>query len=557
MRYSIISFLLFFLLSSCTKNDDNSTTSKPIDLKYTLSVSSYEGGTVSNSGGSFQSGTKVSITATPNEGYRFLNWSDGSLDMIRNIIVDKEISITAIFEKLHYNLKQSEVLLDPNISGSSFIQNIPGMFGPGNIPSNITYKYNNQNYLLIAGNTCDGGECDGVESNQNVPKMPALLFKYDNNFGWKFIKEFKDATTWNIRNFDKKGDYIVMGDGNEIGNIENWKGDGYFGEIKDDDIIWTRINKDETRSYQHDISLGDLDGDDKMDVIVAPTFFDSDRNLYGMFKNVNGVFELKSSTTFMDGTDIPTGDSEIDKLSGMGLSCQIDDIDNDGVNEIIYSGFETYVFKFNGEKYQLHWTGDYKLLDPNSSPGSIGSTMINFYDINNDNIKDMLISREFPVNNTFHHSFDAWIGNGDGTFEPKSATIISDILVCREFNVIDANNDGFLDVILRANFGYYTYDGVTTDRGYNWGIFFDKPEPKGVILNELIWINDGTGKFSMYNEKTLFVDKIKPYQLIPYSKDDKLHFIGLNYIPINTPTNVQLKDGKIPINFYDIELEIN
>ena len=61
----------------------------------------------------------------------------------------------------------------------------------------------------------------------------------------------------------------------------------------------------------------------------------------------------------------------------------------------------------------------------------------------------------------------------------------------------------------------------------------------------------------MYDEKTLYVDKIKPYQLIPYSKDNKLHFIGLNYNPINNQMDVQLKDGKIPINFYDIELDIN
>ncbi|MGA1006640.1 MAG: hypothetical protein ACO3TP_10005, partial [Ilumatobacteraceae bacterium] len=91
------------------------------------------------------------------------------------------------------------------------------------------------------------------------------------------------------------------------------------------------------------------------------------------------------------------------------------------------------------------------------------------------------------------------------------------------------NSDGLLDDILKANFGYYTYDGFTTDNGYDWDIYFKQPEPKGVILNELIYINDGSGNFNQYNDKNLYVEGIKPYQLFPYIRNGKLHFIGFSY----------------------------
>ena len=47
---------------------------------YTLTVTTSEGGTVSTEGGEYGEGTEVTITATPSEGYSFLEWTtpDGS-----------------------------------------------------------------------------------------------------------------------------------------------------------------------------------------------------------------------------------------------------------------------------------------------------------------------------------------------------------------------------------------------------------------------------------------------------------------------------------------------
>jgi len=112
---------LFFLLSifaivlSCS-SDETSTpsipTSTPISkpvtpasvVKYTLSVTAGEGGTVSTTGGEYESGQTVSVTATPQGEYLFKDWSDGNTNATRTITVSSNINLTANFEKRKYPL---------------------------------------------------------------------------------------------------------------------------------------------------------------------------------------------------------------------------------------------------------------------------------------------------------------------------------------------------------------------------------------------------------------------------------------------------------------------
>ena len=65
------------LLFSCGK--ESPVVTDPV-ISYTLTVSSGTGGSVNTSGGSYNQGQSVSITATPNPEYVFVNWSNGSTD---------------------------------------------------------------------------------------------------------------------------------------------------------------------------------------------------------------------------------------------------------------------------------------------------------------------------------------------------------------------------------------------------------------------------------------------------------------------------------------------
>ena len=65
-------------------------------IYYALTVNAGTGGTVSG-GGTYVSGTAVTIKATPNAGYRFSKWSDGNTNASRTITVSGAATYTAYF----------------------------------------------------------------------------------------------------------------------------------------------------------------------------------------------------------------------------------------------------------------------------------------------------------------------------------------------------------------------------------------------------------------------------------------------------------------------------
>ena len=93
-------FFSFLLLLTCAKEDifEPDPIITPIPSAYNLTVSAGNGGTVSTSGGTFASGTLVTIQATPNEGYLFQSWSNGITNNPVSITISSNISITANFE---------------------------------------------------------------------------------------------------------------------------------------------------------------------------------------------------------------------------------------------------------------------------------------------------------------------------------------------------------------------------------------------------------------------------------------------------------------------------
>lgn len=47
--------------------------------------------------GEYDSGSTVQISAIPSGHYKFVKWSDGSEDAVRDIVVDHDIDLTAFF----------------------------------------------------------------------------------------------------------------------------------------------------------------------------------------------------------------------------------------------------------------------------------------------------------------------------------------------------------------------------------------------------------------------------------------------------------------------------
>jgi hypothetical protein len=123
MKFSISLFsiyvLLFIVVFSCSTEEVQDTTppqsiiqtpqpETPAPIQYTLSVSSGDGGTVYggtvSSGGTYDEGTDITLTATPNGEYIFSNWSNGSTDNPISFELNSDTNLTANFEKRKYAL---------------------------------------------------------------------------------------------------------------------------------------------------------------------------------------------------------------------------------------------------------------------------------------------------------------------------------------------------------------------------------------------------------------------------------------------------------------------
>ena len=112
MKFSL-SLLSIFILSfvfiySCSTEEEESFAPvvqtphpepEPEPVEYSLTVSAAEGGIVSTEGGTYEEGTEVSITATANEGYRFIGWQGNDITSESlTITLNSNQTLQALFE---------------------------------------------------------------------------------------------------------------------------------------------------------------------------------------------------------------------------------------------------------------------------------------------------------------------------------------------------------------------------------------------------------------------------------------------------------------------------
>ncbi|MDB4263708.1 hypothetical protein N9858_02660 [Flavobacteriaceae bacterium] len=97
----------FLILYSCSPEEDNTPPpgiiqtpepEPPAPTQYTLTVTAGEGGTVSTEGGTFDEGTEVTITATPDDGNEFVGWEGNSNnESTITIILNSNLTIQSLF----------------------------------------------------------------------------------------------------------------------------------------------------------------------------------------------------------------------------------------------------------------------------------------------------------------------------------------------------------------------------------------------------------------------------------------------------------------------------
>jgi len=182
LRSSLSFFITVILLFlSCSKESSTESTPTGIDSTFIVQISASEGGTVSTSGGKYNKGVKLTVTATPGSEYVFDRWSDGSTDNPREITVSSNLNLVANFIKKQYEL-------------------ILSIEGQGSI----------QEEILVAGSTSSNNYNSGSTIRLTATADPEWVF-----YGWSgdidtadnpielSINETKSVTAvFKLKNYD-------------------------------------------------------------------------------------------------------------------------------------------------------------------------------------------------------------------------------------------------------------------------------------------------------------------------------------------------------------------
>jgi len=570
----------FLFIYSCSTEEDATpppqvqqpTPEPPAPKQYTLTVTASEGGTVSTEGGTYDEGTSVTITATPAEGYEFAGWEgNDSTEASLTVTLRANTTLNATFSlKLDYFELQQNFIEIPNVT-ATYMDNVVAQFQGNSIPGTFTYTINGEIFLYVSGTACSEGECEGAYNILDVPANPYLVFKKIDD-GWELHEILNDVKTWAVRNYQFRDNFIVLGGANEEGlSPAQWVDNAFMGELVGNEIQWKKVNSQEDMAFMHDIGIGDFNFDGLMDVITGPgrDLSDPDRcrnvdcnppgdeyiyNFY--FQQNDGTFDLQEAYTIIDyPQDNELHTDVLDDSTNFGnasFALEVIDLDGDGKDEIISSTDWTVVYKYDevSKKYMMHWytnhNDDFGIdYIPGDGRGFFGEAIYS-KDLNNDGIVDILL--ELPKVET-GRGFMTYIGNGDGTFNKGIFSYVSrDDLFWTQLILEDINNDSYPDILLKSMDGYFTSDGISTNSS---GDSLDSDYITGVILNELIWINDGGGGFNQYNDKLLYIPNVDTRQLQPYVKEGKLHFIGFRSYDKDELNNITLDFNNIELNLFE------
>ena len=80
-----------------------------ISFSITTNATPENAGIVSG-GGTYENGKTATLTATPNDGYKFVRWSDDNINASRTVTVTGDVTYTAYFEKIRIYIGQKKVL---------------------------------------------------------------------------------------------------------------------------------------------------------------------------------------------------------------------------------------------------------------------------------------------------------------------------------------------------------------------------------------------------------------------------------------------------------------
>ena len=473
--------LLFVL--TCAKEDSQAPNTPPTQIvkQYTLTASAGDGGSVTG-GGTFASGTQVSLTATPTSGSSFSGWSNGSTANPLTVTLNSNTSITANFQVIvnSYALSVSageggsvsteggeyeegtEVTLTATASeGYRFTG-----WSDGSTEESITITLNSDTALTADFElipiytvtvTGEGGVVTGAGEYQEGSEVTLTA---NANQGYVF-NGWEDGVNQNTRSItidsDKSinasfisiFDYFNLLTNNvlniSISNIN--KTTGNYNNWYRPFIDYNKLIDREFYSFVYVLENGDVG--------LAPYPEDEHHGHEQLWHNFLDINNNEIPDMVFTGTTIRSEkhgevyvviDNELKYRFNSGQAGSrkilIGDLDNNGSDDAVliatgidqqpYSGSTTKIIYFTPNSYE------YVNLDDDPSyfhTGSIG-------DINNDGNLDLIIANNQGPEDTY-----TYIGDGNKNFSKIKVGEVKDFAQKTATEFFDLNNDGILDLI--------------------------------------------------------------------------------------------------------------
>jgi hypothetical protein len=461
--------------------------------------------------------------------------------------------------------------LDTSSSSSSLSQNIPGFKKAGNYTLSISVtskstitnslskliSLSRNNFILYTStiplqlsgitnsNIMTGidGSVSGtiytrINGKEHLIVSPTLFFSYPLLPALNFIK---NGNAWSLENSYTSGsmgagrNYECLDSVNQTWayadhGLELSSGTWPHGNItlmKTTGNALSFSNISIARSFYHSVSTGDLNNDGLIDIVGLNMGTKGDwyDNLHTYMQNSDGSFSENRTILMSSAGGKGAGAVLVKNLFG---DARPEVIRADyGFNPAFSQPSDRYsfmIYSYNSStnKYQL-----------NKNPGPLGvfanndrgATSIKAHDFDNDGDLDIAVATE----GTNFNGIEIWQNDGQGNFTPSTNKLefTFEQMQFREFNVIDANNDGFLDIVLMP-FHYGKLFRVGGN-GFNLGT-------GGVYLNNLLWMNN-KGTFSLYS-KQIVVPNIKPTYLKSGKINGQFKFIGIETSVSNSSVNL-------------------
>jgi len=430
MKNLITLITLSFLILSCSK--DTETPVPTPAIKYTLTITAGNGGSVDTTGGNYENGTSITITATADSGYEFEKWSDGNTENPRTIVVNSNMTLEAQFiEQLIYFVNKSPTYSNLNMNSGELINQyyFPGFYltddyfeenikveGHRGFGSDgVFFDYNGDNLLDYFGFFTNFEPNWGVNSGKLVLVSDILnekeIILYDT--------EIKLVTKFELNDFNNDGAYeILMAAQNGHSN-----GNGDFGNEISPKIYSLDASANLTvYDFQeemgvHDMSSGDVDNDGDIDILFW-------RYNTAQAPNVNTNEPLSIPILYL----------------------------NDGAGSFTRKDpYET----FNGLLEIVNTSNQYVVLG------------MELFDVNEDGFLDIVSGS--TLNNTVYNGTFApdysriYWGDGSGNFDLENFTDLVDTSISGKnysypnvlgFGFLDIDNNGLMDVFVTTTPDY-------------------------------------------------------------------------------------------------------